>query len=269
VEDFAEPLPVRVLGDLLGFTTEECEQFRRWDDDHVALFGNRAGQPEIVERAQRSLNEQIAWLERVADRRRREPRDDLFGTLLDGLDSGALRDLPELLGSYLAILIGGHETTTGLISSAVMLLDRHPKQLGRLRADLSILPQAIEESLRYESPLQIVSRVAATDASIGSTAIKKGDLVLTIVGAANHDGEVFEDPGRFDVTRRPNRHLAFGAGVHFCIGAQLARLEARLALTTLLQRVPRFRVVADRIEWRDNDFFRVLKTLPIEFEAST
>ncbi|MAE64495.1 MAG: hypothetical protein CMJ18_09520, partial [Phycisphaeraceae bacterium] len=138
VRDFAEPLPVQVLGHVLGFTREECERFRHWDDDQVAVLGSRSGRPELVPQARRSVDSMVGWLRQVTEVRRANPRDDLFSKLVAGLDAGTLRNEPELHGTYNAVLIGGHETTTGLISSAIMLLVRHPDQLERLRADSSL-----------------------------------------------------------------------------------------------------------------------------------
>ena len=267
VKDFALPLPVLVLGHLLGFSRDECEQFRKWDNDVVALVGSRAGRTDVVERAQRSIDEQVAWLGEVTERRRREPREDLFGALVAGLDSGHIRSLAELHGTYLAILIGGHETTTGLISSAMLLMLRHTDQLRKLRGNLSLMPTAIEECLRCESPLHAVTRVAAAEIQIGTTKIEKGQLIMAMVAAANRDPDVFPNPERFDITRRPNRHLAFGHGVHFCIGAPLARLEGLLALSTLLRRMRNIHLLVEDVEWIENDIFRVPKSLPIEFEA--
>lgn len=267
IQDFAEPLPIRVLGHLFGFTAEECERFRRWDDDFVALLGSRSGCPNAVGQARDSVAAQSAWLAEVTQRRRREPRDDLFGMLVQGLDSGQLLNAAELHGTYVAILIGGHETTTGLISSAMMWLARHPDQRDRLRKDPALMPVAIEEFLRYESPLQIISRVATETSTLGGVTLPKGDLVMAMLGAANRDDAVFKDPDRLDITRRPNRHVAFGSGVHFCIGALLARVEARVALTTLLRHMPDFRVTSSQMAWRRNDIFRVLESLPVSFEA--
>lgn len=267
VADFALTLPVLVLGHVLGFSREECEQFRQWDNDFLAVTGSRAGRPEAVDRARRSVEEQVTWLKEVTERRRRDPHNDLFSALVDGLDSGQIRDLPELHGTYLAILIGGHETTTGLISSAMFMLLRHRDQLGQLQDDLSLIPRAIEEFLRCESPIQVITRVATADTVIGGKQIQKDQLVMNLISAANRDPDVFDEPDRFDITRHPNRHLAFGHGVHFCIGAPLARLEGQIALTSLLTRMRNVRLAADSVAWIENDIFRVLKSLPIEFDV--
>ena len=266
VGEFAMILPAKVIGHVLGFTQEECERFRHWDDAIVALTSCRTSRPDLVENARAAAEEQAAWMADVAERRRQCPGEDLFSILVQGLDQGVLRDWRDLTGSYLAILIGGHETTTGLISSALNLLLRNPDQLQMLQEKPDLISSAVEEALRFESPIQFPSRVSKQAVTLRGVTIPPDQSVLPLVGAANRDPEVFENPDRFDITRNSTRHLAFGAGIHFCIGAQLCRMEARLALTTIFRRMTNIRVVENNLLWRPIDIFRILERLQIEFE---
>ena len=268
VADFALKLPASVLGHILGFSLQECERFRKWDDDHVALVSSRTARPDLAERANQSAKEQVAWLGEVTAKRRAHPGDDVFSTLVAGLDNGELRDMRDLQGTYLAILVGGHETTTGLISSAIRLLLERPEQMEQLLEEPEMMPRAVEEFLRYESPIQFVPRIAAKDTEMRGTEIAQGDLVMPMIGSANRDPDAFQDPEELDIEREPNRHLAFGYGIHFCLGALLARLEGRIALNTLLQRFRHVRLTDNRLEWQETDVFRVLKNLPIAFDAA-
>ena len=165
----------------------------------------------------------------------------------------------------MTLLIAGHETTTNLIGSALLALLRNPDQLEQLRAEPTLMPAAVEEALRYESPLFRLWRVTTDDVELGDQRIRKGDLVSQMIGAANRDPNHFPDPDRFDISRQGTRQVAFGYGIHFCVGAPLARLEAPIALAAMLRRFPRLRLVGDVAEWKEDITMRGLKRLPVTF----
>ena len=165
-------------------------------------------------------------------------------------------------------MVGGQETTTNLIGNGLLSLLRHPDELERLRADLSLLPSAVEELLRYESPIQYTARLASADLELGGTVVRKRQAIIAVLGAANRDPERFADPDRLDLSRQDNRHLAFGWAAHFCFGAPLARVEAQVALATLLRRLKHLALDPVPLVWRRNAGFRGLETLPVSFEAA-
>ena len=267
VADLAQPLPAMVLGEALGVAPEECERFQEWDHDIATFLGTRTEKAHLSARARRSAEDQVVWLKEVTERRRRNPGPDMFTTLTKCSDAGVIRDQAELHGTYLAVLIGGHETTTGLISNGLLSLLRNPDQLALLRQNPGFIGGAIEELLRYESPIFAHQRIAARDMTFRGAEIKKGQMVVPMLGSANRDPEVFEEPERLDITRKNNRHLAFGWGVHFCLGAALARLEGEVVFSTLLRRLKNIRL-AGHIRWQKQDVFRLLDSLPVEFEAA-
>ena len=271
--DLALPLPLMVLGDLLGFTLEECQKIKKWDDAIVSCVHHvsdktQTNETALVENARQSSQDQAIWLDEVTEQRRKHPGNDAFSLLVAGMDEGEIKNPRELLGTYLAILIGGHETTTALISSGLYQLLLNPDQLKILSNNSELIKNAIEEFLRIESPLQNVSRISVADAEFHSKWIAKGDMVLAFVGSAHRDTRQYSDPDRLDVRREKNRHLAFGSGVHFCIGAHLARLESLLVFNSLLDRFSDIQFSCSNVNWIENDMFRVLKSLPVSFEVN-
>jgi cytochrome P450 len=258
VRDFAYPLPATVIAELIGAPAEDFPRFRAWSQalGEVA-FG--AGDPERYPRALAGLEQMLAYFhEQIA---RPHPPDDFIGVLLAGDGSEALsRD--EIAGMCALLLFAGHETTTSLISNAILTLDRHPEQLARVRADPSLIAPAVEEVLRFEGPVKLIVRWAAQPLELGGQRIAAGTRVQLVLSAANRDPARFADPDAFDVARAPNPHLAFGRGVHACIGAMLARLEARAALAGLLERVPSFAVEATE-RWAPSRESRALESLAV------
>lgn len=240
VADFAAPLPMLVIAELLGIPAEDRSRFQRWTDAILAMSYTIAG-PSAAARAATEgfvtvTNEMDGYLVELLADRRVAPRDDLLTRLADAEVDGERLSHGEILGFFQLLLLAGSETTTNLISNAVLSLSENPAQFARLRTEPDLLPSAIEEVLRYRSPLQWMYRIARRDVDLGGTTIPAGTMVLAVIGAANRDPEAFPDPDRFDITRATNPHLAFGHGPHFCLGAPLARLEARVALTELLVR---------------------------------
>lgn len=237
-EDYATPLPMMVIAEMLGIPAEDWSRFRRWTDGALDLGSTIAGGPEADRAiaAFTEINEEMrGYFAGLIAARRSVPREDLLTRLIEAeVDGERLSEL-ELLGFFQILLVAGSETTTNLINNAMLCFRDHPGELARLRDNAALLPRAIEEILRYKSPAQALFRMTTRDVELHGQTIPAGKLVLPIVGAANRDPLVFNDPNRFDVSREPNPHLAFGQGVHFCLGAALSRLEARVALTDLLE----------------------------------
>ena len=240
--DLAIPLPMYVIADIIGIPTSDWERFRSWSNDILALSetlqGREAGQAAGT-RFHRTQAEMGDYMDELIARRTHAIRRDLLAGLLE---AGISRD--DLMSILELLLVGGSETTTNLLNNAILCLLEHPGEFERLRADASVLPSTIEEVLRYRSPLQFVFRATRNDVSVQGHTIPAGELVLVILGAANRDSAIFRDACRFDISRTPNPHLAFGYGVHFCLGAWLARLEARIALTEFFRRVSCFESAA-------------------------
>jgi cytochrome P450 len=268
IADLAYPLPVTVIAELLGVPIERREQFKRWSEGIAAFIGGTTEpEAEMLARALRSVEEMSAYFSALAAERRREPRDDLLTALALAEEDGDRLRGDELVANCILLLVAGHETTTNLIGNGVLELLRHPDQLQLLRENPQLVEGAVEETLRYNSPVQATSRLAAIELEIDGQRITPGQHVTMMIGAANRDPRQFPDPDRFDITRKENRHLSFSHGPHFCLGAPLARLEGHIAFETLLRRFPTLRLASDRLEWRDNYTLRGLKALPIETTA--
>jgi cytochrome P450 len=254
---FAYPLPALVIGELLGVPREDQHRFTVWSADLVSFVGTGAvADPERVDRAERSMAEFRAYLSPFITARRAEPTDDLLGLLVaPARDSDRLTD-DEVLATCVTLLFAGHETTANLIGNGLVALLRHPVQLDRLRARPDLAESAVEELLRYDSPVQRNRRRAAEDVELLGRPIARDDRVLAFLGAANRDPLAFPDPDRLDIEREPGRHLAFGHGIHYCVGAALSRLEAPIALNALLARYPRLALADGPVRWMPNIAFR-------------
>ncbi|MBI1816789.1 MAG: cytochrome P450 [Deltaproteobacteria bacterium] len=266
MQSIAGPLPVMVIAELLGLPWSDREQLKRWSDALVILADGSlalAGFPQ----AEQSAAEFKEYLGGILAERRARPGNDLRDDLISGLLAAHERDdrltEDELFATCVLLLIAGHETTTNLIGNGMLALLRHPDQSTRLRSDPSLIRSAIEELLRYESPVQLTSRVAKVDLEIGGKPVRTGQEVCLVLGAANRDPAQFADPDRLDLARVDNHHLAFGLGLHFCLGAPLARLEGQIAVASLLRRLPELRLASDAVEWREGIMMRALTALPI------
>lgn len=260
IEALAAPLPAIVIAELLGVPPEDHRKFKGWAAQIVAGIG--AGEAER-QASLPAMLELLGYLSGVIAARRSEPRDDLISALiLAQEENDALTD-NELLATCNLLLLAGHETTTNLIGNGLSALLQEPEELARLRGEMALLPTAIEEMLRYDGPVQATVRIASEDMEIGGQAIAEGALLLVGIGAANHDPEVFLEPDRFDIGRDPNPHLAFGFGLHFCLGAPLARLEADVAFRALLERFPRLVAIDEAPCYRPNPVLRGLQRLPV------
>ena len=237
--DFAVPLPLTVIAEMLGVPAGERAALKRWSEAILGLGDTVAG-GEIAARAgtafRAAKDEMQPHVARWLAERRRVPKEDLLTRLAEAEVDGERLTEEEILGFFQLLLLAGSETTTNLIASTVLCLATHPAQMARLRAEPDLLPSALEEVLRYRSPVQAVFRQTRRDVPVRGKTIPAGKLVLAMIGSANRDPRQFRDPGRFDIARDPNPHVAFGHGIHFCIGAALARLEARVAISQLLER---------------------------------
>lgn len=227
IEDFTSPLPVTVIAELLGIPPEERANFRRWSDDllKASYEGVAYNQPDLYN-----------YVRSVIQERHKAPMDDLISVLIKAEVDGQSLNERELLDFCVLLLVAGNETTMNLLGNALLCFDEHPGALEELQQDISLMPSAIEEVLRYRSPAQLMGRIARVDTVLGGQHIRAGELVTVHVGSVNRDESQFDNPDTFDIRRTPNRHLAFGHGIHFCLGAPLARLETRIGLSLLLER---------------------------------
>ena len=263
----AYPLPVTVIVEMLGVSPADRRRFKTWSDEiSVILSGDVASAPEAeVRRAVAARNELVDYFRAVVARNRGGSGGDLLTALASAEEQGGRLTEDELYSTAVLLLIAGNETTTNLIGNGLLALMRHPAEFARLKGDPSLIPSAVEEMLRYDGPIQLTTRMAKVDLEIHGTPVKQGQWVFLMLAAANRDPARFPDPDRFDVGRSDNRHLAFGAGPHYCLGASLARLEAQLAIKTLLERFPSLRLASDHVEYRDNFNLRGLKSLDVAF----
>jgi pimeloyl-[acyl-carrier protein] synthase len=262
IDTLAYPLPVIVMAELLGIPPQDRARFKHWSDRRARVLEPTITPREIQE-ARRAGYELDDYFRGVIKARRLEPRDDLISTLVATEEAGDKLTLDELLVMLRLLLIAGNETTTNLIGNGMLALLRHPDQLQKLREHPDLIDTAVEEMLRYDTTVQLDFRTALEDVEIGGQRITKGQGIMLLLGAANHDPEVFHAPEQFDITRRGASHLSFGRGVHHCLGAPLARTEARLAFTGLLERFGAICLLTERPPFKDNVVLRGLQSLPI------
>ena len=260
------PLPVTVIAEMLGVRPRDLELFKGWSNV-LALSVNAILTAEQVRAIKQAADEAYAYFETIIDERRRQPREDLVSALLAAEEEGDRLTRDEMLAVMLLILVAGNETTRNLIGNGMLALLRNPGELRRLREDPGLLDSAVEELLRYDSPVQLDDRTVREDVEIGGRSIRAGKRVVAIIGAANRDPEVFDDPDTLDIGRGEKSHLAFGRGIHYCLGAALAVLEARVAFASLLDRFTAIRLAAEP-RYRDNVVLRGLDELLIEVERA-
>lgn len=263
LSDFAVPLPATVIGDLCGVPRDHVGSLRRWSDDIAKFVLQGRASADKYDRSNAALGECVAFYRELVADHRANPRDDLTSLIIEGGGSGETLSDDEIVSTLVLILFAGHETTTNLITGGMYALLRNPDQLALLEADRSLIPSAVEEFLRAEGPIATVVRLALEDIELGGQKIRKGDRVFAAIDSAAHDPAIFKDPETIDVTRRRNRHMAFGKGIHLCIGAPLARLEGRVAFEALLDRYTDFRLRGPAPVWRDELIARGLSSLPI------
>lgn len=267
IEQLAYPLPVIVICELLGVPVADHERFKGWGLD-IARGLDSIMLPPDSEVAQRSMAGRRALAEYFREliaERRAAPRDDMLSGLIAAEEAGDRLSEDELLATCILLLIAGHETTVNLIGNGTLALLRHPGELRRLRENPGLIASAVEELLRYDGPVQRTARIPSEDVTIGGRTIGKGEMVMPFIGAADRDPAQFPDPDRLDIGRTENRHVAFGLGIHFCLGAPLARLEGQLALGTLVRRLPKLALAGDTPAYRQSLTLRGLQALPVTF----
>ncbi|KFA88079.1 cytochrome P450 [Archangium violaceum] len=269
VAELAAPLPVIVIAEMLGVEPERRLDFKRWSDDLLRTTAMMGASQEL-DRLRDSLLAFHAYLEAVVERRRREPRQDLISALLEASESeGGFLSTLDIMAFTRLLLVAGNETTTNLIGNGMVALLRHPSEWERLAADPSLLPNAIEEMLRYDSPAQALVRLVMEDTELAGQALPKGSRVLLLLGAANRDPHRFPEPDRFDITREAQGHSSFGHGIHFCLGAPLARIEAKVVFEELFRRVRRVSFAPGQegtIPWNQAFLIRGPKSLRMKAE---
>jgi len=271
VADYATPLPMMVIAELIGIPAAEWARFRRWSDGLLrlsyTLSAGAAADAAIADYVA-AKTEMGPYVHDVIESRRSAPQNDLLSRLIQAEVNGERLTEQEIGGFLEALIVGGQETTANLIANAVVCFAEAPDQAARLRAEPDLLPSAIEEALRFRSPLQWALRATNSEVAMHGVTIPAGQLVLPVIGSANRDPQQFPDPDRFDIARNPNPHIAFGQGMHFCIGAPLARMEARIALTDLFRRLRDLRLAPGE-PWEPRAVLNVHgpASLPVEFEA--
>jgi hypothetical protein len=261
VGDFASPLPVKIIAEMLGVPSEDHERFRRWSDEVIFALGDNSLDERI--RGERAMEELGLYLLGVAAERRCEPREDLLSGLVRAEERGDRLSEKELATLCVLLLVAGNETTTKLIGNGLLALLRNPEQLALLREEPKRIAGSVDELLRYDGPVQLTSRMVLEDGEIEGRPIRRGQQLVLLLAAANRDPEQFADPDRLDVTRENVRHLAFGHGAHYCLGAQLARLETAVALEGLMTRFPRLRLADEPVTWGTNPILRGPTRVPL------
>lgn len=269
VRDFAYPLPAIVVFELLGFPAEARDQYKVWSDAIVAFHGTDRPDPAVVERSNAALEAAREWILELARERRSAPRLDLLSELVAAEEAGDVLSQDELVATVVTLGTAGHETTTGLLANGVRALSAALSQRRRLEDDPALIESAIEEMLRFEPPLQRTWRVTSEAVSVGGVRLGAGAIVTQLLGAANRDPEVFERPESFDIDRPKARHVSFGFGTHFCLGAPLARLEARSAIPRLLERLGDLDVDEARLTWVPGNTFRLPAEMPVRVTRKT
>jgi pimeloyl-[acyl-carrier protein] synthase len=267
--DFAEPLPAIVTAEMLGVPVEDHVQLKDWSVIFAEMLGNFQHNPDRLGGVLRAVEGLANYFQNAIAQQRKTPRDGLIHALMTTeVDGDRLTD-EEIVANCIVTMVGGLETTTNLIANGMLSLLRNPDHLHRLRTDPAIMPAAIEELLRYESPSQHTARLAPDDVMLGGKQIRKRQAVIAVMAAGNRDPERFPDPDRLDFDRPDNRHLAFGWAAHFCFGAPLARLEGHIAFETLLHRFPDLQLTDQPLVWRENLGLRGLKSLPITYSVKS
>jgi len=265
IADLAEPLPSIVTAEMLGVPVEDKDRLKAWSASFAEMLGNFQHNPEHAQRMLRTVQEMTTYFHDAIRKQRDKPREGLVHSLMTTeIDGDHLTD-DEVVATCIVTMVGGLETTTNLIGNGVLSLLRNREQMDRLQADLTLIPSAVEEMLRYESPSQHTGRLAPSNRELGGKLIRTGQAVMAAMAAANRDPERFPDPDRFDIARQDNRHLAFGYAAHFCFGAALARVEGQEAFDAMMRRMPNLSLPQGPLVWRNNLGLRGLTALHVSF----
>lgn len=266
IADLSHPLPVLVITEMLGVPLEQRDRFKAWSEA-LSVLANWVGDLTLTQMLEigKAVMEFRTYTGTLIEQRRKQPQNDLITALVQAEEAGDRLSEGELYSNVFLLNVAGHETTTNLIGNAVLALLRHPNQMQKLRDDPSLLDNAVEELLRYDSSVQMTTRQALEDVQLAGQTIRKGQTIYILWGAANHDPKHFPNPEKLDVTRANVNHMAFGAGTHYCLGASLARLEIRISIGTLLRRFPKLQLATDQLEYHANFDLHGLKSLPVTF----
>ncbi len=265
IADFAAPLPAIVTAQMLGVPVADHEKLKRWSADFAEMLGNFQHNPDHIPRVLESTNNLVDYFENAIAEMRVSPREGLIHSFMTAEINGDRLTNEEIVANCVVTMVGGQETTTNLIGNGLLTLLRNPEQLNCLRQNEGLIPSAVEELLRFESPSQHTGRIAKDDVEIGGRQIRKGQAVMAIMAAANRDPDRFSDPDRLVLNRADNKHLAFGWSSHFCFGAPLARMEGQIAFATLLRRLQQLQLGTEKLTWRSNSGLRGLTALPVTF----
>ncbi len=268
IGELADVLPATVTAELMGVPESDRDQLKSWSKDFSELLGSFQHNPGRAAPMLRTIEQMKTYFCEKMREQERQPRDGVLRALMAAEQDGVRLTQDEVIANCIITMTGGQETTTNLIGNGVLTLLQNPQELARVRGDLSLLPTAIEELLRYESPIQHTARLAPADLELGGKRIRERDAVIAVIGAANRDSNRFPEANRLDVTRRDNRHLAFAWGAHYCFGASLARVEGGIAISTILRRLHKLALVSVPLAWRKNTGFRGLDELRVTFEPA-
>jgi pimeloyl-[acyl-carrier protein] synthase len=268
VAELAEPLPAIVTAGMLGVPVSDWRQLKNWSADFAEMLGNFQHNPERAALMLHTVEGLTKYFSDAVREQEKNPREGLIHALMTAEVAGDRLTHEEVVANCIVTMVGGQETTTNLIANGLLTLLRNPEQLQLLRSDMSLIPSAIEELLRYESPSQHTARLAPEDVELGGKKIMHRQAVVAVMAAANRDPQKFADPDRLDVTRKDNRHLAFGWAAHFCFGAPLARLEGQIVFEKILRRLPNLFLKDEPLQWRHNLGLRGLVSLPVGFGAA-
>ncbi len=266
MREVAVLLPAYVILDMLSVPRADFEKIKVWSDDLRLFIGSAQSEPDKYTRARSGADQMSEYFRNIIRMRREQPAEDVVSKMIAARVDGNGLSEDELVATCMLVLFGGHETTTSLLGNAVKALLDHPDQLQRLREQPELIDLAVEEFLRFDGPVNSIARVVAVEHELGGQLLKKGDRVFIMINAANRDAKRFENPQMLDLGRTPNRHLTFGQGLHFCLGAPLARLEAKICLSMLVQRYPNLRQGPGPIHFMDALVMRGLTTLPLSLE---
>jgi pimeloyl-[acyl-carrier protein] synthase len=270
ITDLGEPLPAIVTAEMLGVPEEDRNKLKAWSADFAEMLGNFQHNPEHAPRMVRTVHDMTSYFRDTIRKMKDDPnpREGLVHSLMTAEVDGDRLTEEEVVANSIVTMVGGLETTTNLIGNGVLSLLRHPAEFQRLKADPSLVPSAVEEMLRYESPSQHTGRIAPDDVELGGKMIRKGQAVMAVMAAANRDPERFPEPDRFDITRKDNRHLAFGYAAHFCFGAALARVEGQEVFEAIIRRFASLEMLPGTLTWRNNLGLRGMINLPVKFQPA-
>jgi pimeloyl-[acyl-carrier protein] synthase len=263
IADLADPLPYTITAEMLGVPVSDAPQLKSWSQDFAEMLGNFQHNPERAPRVRRTVEAMTCYFRDAFEKAKKHPRPGLIQSFLESNVDGDRFTEEEMVANTIVTMVGGQETTTNLIGNGMLTLLRYPAELQRLQADLSLVPSAVEEMLRYEPPSQQTARLAPRDVELGGKMIREKQAAIAVMAAGNRDPARFPDPDRFDITRQDNRHLSFGWAAHFCFGAALARMEGQIAFESLLLRFRGFQMESDALVWRTNLGLRGLTAFPI------